>query len=42
MVQRCPLVTEHVLAPLRGRLHIDRASQGFNLPAVQHRLYLQV
>ncbi|XP_034099638.1 F-box/LRR-repeat protein 15 isoform X3 [Drosophila nasuta] len=42
MVQRCPLVTERVLAPLRGRLHIDRPSMGYNLPAMQHRLYLQV
>ncbi|XP_030080307.1 F-box/LRR-repeat protein 15 isoform X2 [Drosophila hydei] len=42
MVQRCPLVTERVLAPLRGRLHIDRPIMGYNLPAMQHRLYLQV
>lgn len=42
MVQRCPLVTERVLAPLRGRLHIDRPSVAYNLPVTQHRLYLQV
>ncbi|XP_017063293.1 F-box/LRR-repeat protein 15 isoform X2 [Drosophila eugracilis] len=42
MVQRCPLVTERVLAPLRGRVHIDRPGMGY-MPTVQHhRLFLQV
>ncbi|KPU74383.1 uncharacterized protein Dana_GF21540, isoform B [Drosophila ananassae] len=43
MVQRCPQVTERVLAPLRGRVHIDRPGMSYNLPAMQHhRLFLQV
>ncbi|XP_017095757.2 F-box/LRR-repeat protein 15 isoform X2 [Drosophila bipectinata] len=43
MVQRCPLVTERVLAPLRGRVHIDRPGMSYNLPAMHHhRLFLQV
>ncbi|XP_030382865.1 F-box/LRR-repeat protein 15 isoform X2 [Scaptodrosophila lebanonensis] len=42
MVQRCPLVTERVLGPLRGRLHIDKPSMGYNLHNIEHCLYLQV
>jgi len=42
MVNHCPQVTERVLAPLRGHLHIDRPNMGYNLPPMQHRLYLQV
>ncbi|XP_011187354.1 F-box/LRR-repeat protein 15 isoform X1 [Zeugodacus cucurbitae] len=45
MVQRCPNVTERVLAPLRGRLFIDRPQLGYNIPALQGQincLYLQV
>ncbi|XP_039488657.1 F-box/LRR-repeat protein 15 isoform X2 [Drosophila santomea] len=42
MVQRCPLVTERVLAPLRGRVHIDRPGMGYMPTVRHHRLFLQV
>ncbi|XP_018790774.1 PREDICTED: F-box/LRR-repeat protein 15 isoform X1 [Bactrocera latifrons] len=45
MVHRCPNVTERVLAPLRGRLFIDRPQLGYNIPALEGHincLYLQV
>jgi len=42
MVQRCPLVTERVLAPLRGRVHIDRPGMGYMPSLHHHRLFLQV
>ncbi|CAD6999318.1 unnamed protein product [Ceratitis capitata] len=45
MVHRCPNVTERILAPLRGRLFIDRPQLGYNLQALPGQincLYLQV
>lgn len=31
MVQRCDLVTERALAPLRGKVHIDRPARSANV-----------
>lgn len=42
MVQHCPGVTERVLAPLRGRVHIDRPTQSYNLMGFAQRLRVQV
>lgn len=42
MVQRCELITERVLAPLRGKLHIDRPARGGNDDRGELQLQMQL